>query len=112
MINDFFTGKITNHMGESLSDILYINDSDLENRHDIIQWMFPLHEPSAYSETAPILTQQDCDNITQEAQTTMRNVLQRFRDFLGVHDGFKNIVLILLLICLNVLKEMHLLMKS
>ncbi|KAF6224446.1 hypothetical protein HO133_011023 [Letharia lupina] len=41
--------------GRTVSSILALPDTDLEHRHDYIQLLFPLPEPSPYHPTAPVI---------------------------------------------------------
>lgn len=52
---DFYLGKAPDHLGRRLEDILRWSDDKLEARHDYIQVLFPLLEPSAHIPTAPVL---------------------------------------------------------
>lgn len=52
---DFYLGKAPDHLGRRLEDILRWSDDKLEARHDYIQILFPLVEPSAHIPTAPVL---------------------------------------------------------
>lgn len=47
------------YRGSSVETVWADTDDRLERRHDYIQWLFPLPEPSRFSVTAPILTQAD-----------------------------------------------------
>lgn len=57
-ILDFYEGKKTS-CRHDLSDIWSYSFDRLEGGHDYIQWMFPLNEPSAHNDDAPILTEED-----------------------------------------------------
>ena len=72
-----------------LSDYSAFDDRTMEDRHDFIQWMFPLDSPSAFNPDAPLLTDEDraafhCDKVLQES---MRRSLDRFLAFLGLEIG-------------------------
>lgn len=45
--------------GRSLDDVLAMADTEIEQRHDFIQWLFPLPEPSRAVPGSPVLTQAD-----------------------------------------------------
>lgn len=54
----------------------------------LLQWMFPLHEPSLYSIDAETLTETDIQTLSTspDAQAHMMAASRRFRAFLGVGD--------------------------
>ena len=60
-IRDFYINGAANTCGETLNDIMSFDDETLEARHDYIQWLFPLPEPSAYNKDAPLLQQEDVE---------------------------------------------------
>lgn len=37
------------------SQFMLMNDSELENCHNFIQWIFPLAEPSKFNQYCPII---------------------------------------------------------
>jgi hypothetical protein len=51
----FLTGGL-DIRGRTLQEVLDWNDRELELRHDYIQWLFPLPEPSHAVPASPILT--------------------------------------------------------
>jgi hypothetical protein len=52
---NFFKNKITNENGLKLKDILNYNDKELEDKHNFIQYIFPLKSLSKYNPNAPII---------------------------------------------------------
>lgn len=60
---DFIEGTGVNNHGESLEEIHMLDFKDIERRHDIIQWVFPLNVPSQHLINCPILTEGDINNI-------------------------------------------------
>lgn len=74
-------------LGFTLFDIVHNwTDDDWEQDHDFIQWLFPLKEPSNFSELAPILTDEDIAIF--QADPKLREVVfesyLRFLKFLGM----------------------------
>lgn len=92
-IIDFFNNKVVHPNGYSLSDIIdgYSNDK-LEKSHDIIQWLFPLSEPSHFNPDAPLLTQEDIDYFSSlEARYAAGNyycTIHRMLAFFGLKISF------------------------
>ena len=56
-IVDFLAGRGGDARGRTLDQILTWDDAELERRHDFIQWLFPLTEPSAAVPGSPVLSQ-------------------------------------------------------
>lgn len=52
---EFYAGRGADHAGRTLDTILDLSDSQLENLHDYIQWLFPMAVPSAVNLCAPIV---------------------------------------------------------
>ena len=51
----FYRGEAADYQGRTLHDIWNWNDRRLEDRHDYIQVLFPLPEPSQFNARAPLL---------------------------------------------------------
>lgn len=47
----------------SYRGMLDLSNTNLEHSHDVIQWMFPLPEPSKFNPFAPLLTKEDIIEI-------------------------------------------------
>jgi hypothetical protein len=55
-LTNFFEDRdYVNTAGFSINDYLSWDNPILENKHDYIQWIFPLNEPSVYNPNCPIL---------------------------------------------------------
>ncbi len=54
---EFYRDQRTDHCGRSRVEILKQSYDWLESKHDFIQWIFPLKEPSAANPHAPILSE-------------------------------------------------------
>ncbi|MBD1937096.1 opioid growth factor receptor-related protein [Microcoleus sp. FACHB-68] len=61
----FYLGQQPDSEGRTIQEIWSWNYQKLENKHDYIQWLFPLQERSRYNRKAPILN----DEIIQEFRT-------------------------------------------
>lgn len=52
----FLEGEGPDARGRTIFDALALDDATLERTHDVIQWLFPLTEPSSAAPDAPVLT--------------------------------------------------------
>lgn len=79
----FFTSGARDFRGRSLDDILRYSDSELESHHDYIQVLFPLHEPSAFNDNAPLVTRADAEALQKSpaARASMQRALERMCRF-------------------------------
>ena len=59
----FLEGEGPDARGRTLFEVLAMNDVALEHRHDFIQWLFPLPEPSEVVPDSPVLTPEDVQAI-------------------------------------------------
>jgi hypothetical protein len=85
LIIKFYEKRATDNRGRSLDDMQHYNYKQLENKHDYIQWMFPLSEKSSANPSAPILTLEDTLYI-RKSDVIKQNMLTSVRvmtDFLG-----------------------------
>lgn len=66
-----------------ISDILGLGDSELECRHDYIQWLFPLAEPSRAVPGSPILSGSDIAAIcaSDAARRNLMAASSRMQEF-------------------------------
>ncbi|MFZ2872466.1 opioid growth factor receptor-related protein [Zavarzinia sp.] len=55
-LTSFLAGTAADGAGRLIGDIWAKPDSWLESRHDFIQWLFPLPEPSGANAEAPLLS--------------------------------------------------------
>ena len=71
--------------GRTLEDLIAMRDFEMESCHDHIQWMFPLHEESAYRD-CEVISAQDMSELRASdlAKSNMIRSIGRFRDFLGL----------------------------
>lgn len=93
-IIDFLEGG-RDRLGRSHAAILGWDDAALEARHDYIQWLFPLPEPSLAVPGSPVLTADDVAQLrtSPAAGTRMADAAARIRlfytrtdDWLQPHD--------------------------
>lgn len=59
----FLTGTGTDGAGREVFDVIAFDDPAIEQVHDFIQWLFPLRERSGANPGAPVLTQEDVEEI-------------------------------------------------
>ncbi|HEX8640707.1 MAG TPA: opioid growth factor receptor-related protein [Allosphingosinicella sp.] len=70
----FLEGRGVGSCGETLDEILSLDDQMLEARHNYIQWLFPLDVPSEAVRDAPCLTAQDV-NYVRASSLAHQNVM-------------------------------------
>lgn len=82
----FFRGEGADHLGRTMSDALALNDFWLEHTHDVIQWLFPIPEPSQANAFAPVLTDADRECFRQDSSLRERHreALDRLLAFFGL----------------------------
>jgi len=87
-ITDFFIRDGEDHRSRTLDNILEMSDYQIEASHDSIQWMFPLHERSYHSTTAPVLTAEDIGELqnSYKAKINMGKMFDRICKFLGLGE--------------------------
>ena len=81
----FYAGTAPDAQGRMISDIWAWNDEALEAGHDFVQWLFPLPEPSAFVDDAPLLTQADIGAFaaSKSLRDTLRRSFVRMLEFYG-----------------------------
>lgn len=77
-LTDFLSGEGVDAAGRSHTQVLALDDEALESRHDFIQWLFPLPEPSSAVPGSPVLTPADTADLQADAKAQER--LQRASD--------------------------------
>ena len=83
---EFYRGAANDSEGRSLADFWAFTDGQMESRHDFIQWMFPLEEPSQFNPDAPILTPADREAFQGDPalRDNLLKSFDRFLSFLGL----------------------------
>jgi len=81
----FYAGAAPDAHGRMITDIWAWSDEALEEGHDFVQWLFPLPEPSAFVDDAPLLTPADIAAFAADAslRETLRRSFRRMLDFYG-----------------------------
>ena len=85
-ILEFFRLKKPDSEGRMLEEYWEWENDILEHRHDFVQWMLPLDEPSAVNPDAPLVTEEDRAAFQAEPllRSSMRRSLEGFLGFLGL----------------------------
>lgn len=90
----FYGGTHPDHRGRMLAEILRQDDDWLEATHDVIQWLFPLAEPSRASRHAPLLDAAAVHAFRHDEvlRQHMRAAFVRVLAFFGLAIGRNGIV--------------------
>jgi len=67
-ISGFLSNQDRNASGWLLTDIWKFNDTQIENTHTFIQWVFPTDEPSRATPGSPVLTEEQVTEIRNSEQ--------------------------------------------
>jgi hypothetical protein len=62
----FLNGSGPDNSGRYIDQVIEMEDVELEDIHDYIQWLFPLTEPSNAVPNSPILTQEEISLIKED----------------------------------------------
>lgn len=93
-LTSFLAGERPDSAGRMIGDIWSKPETWLESRHDFIQWLFPLPEPSGANADAPLLTPADALRIgtspdLRRALLTSVDTMMRLYGIGRVGDIFK-----------------------
>ena len=80
----FLTGHETNSSGWLLSHVWKFNDTQIENTHTFIQWVFPTDEPSRATPGSPVLDEEQISEIqnSETAKTNLKKSAEWYFNFL------------------------------
>ncbi|WP_133251553.1 opioid growth factor receptor-related protein [Zavarzinia aquatilis] len=92
-LTSFLAGEEPDTAGRMIGDIWRKPETWLESRHDFIQWLFPLPEPSGANLDAPLLTPDDAARIAasvalRQALLTSTDTMMRLYGIRRVGDMF------------------------
>ncbi len=84
----FLSGQGRDAAGRTLDEILALPDGELESRHDYIQWLFPLMEPSRAVPGSPVLTAEERNLISTDSSigTNLLRSAARMERFYEAND--------------------------
>jgi len=91
-IVEFLVGEGEDYKGRTFASMLNWSDEQLEQCHDQVQWMFPLHEESKHASTYPVVDKALIDKIKSNRTIHIdiaHNLLKakdRFESFYGIGD--------------------------
>ena len=80
----FLTGHETNSSGWLLSHVWKFNDTQIENTHTFIQWVFPTNEASRATPESPVLDEEQILEIqnSDQAKQNLSKSADWYFDFL------------------------------
>ena len=83
VIQEFLRGEEPDGAGRFFDDVLAFEDATLERRHDFIQWLFPLREPSAAVSRSPVLSASDVQTLREDSLvvSNLRRAAARMAEF-------------------------------
>lgn len=87
---DFYCSNGKNVDNLSFYDILGFSNSEMESRHNWVQWAFPTLTISAYNKNVPFLSKRNWQILRKnfEAKTRFYSVLNKTLKFLGITTGY------------------------
>ncbi|EQC45404.1 opioid growth factor receptor-related protein [Bacteriovorax sp. Seq25_V] len=82
---EFYTNRKSNPDGLFLKDIWNFSDWELENRHQYIQWLFPLEMKSNHNDTSLVVSADEVREAlsSRDFQENLFHSLQLMEDFWG-----------------------------
>lgn len=85
IVYQFFLGLSPDSRGRLIGDILEFDESEIENNHDFIQWIFPTKEASQYNYSAPQISEMFKDLFLNNeiAQENFCESCRMFLNFIG-----------------------------
>jgi len=85
MIEDFLKGNQPDAYKRYLKDIWMMSDDQIENKHNFIQWIFPLNVESNAVPSSPMLTKKEIISIknSEIAQKNIKKSAEWFLEFLS-----------------------------
>ena len=73
MIDDFLKGNQPDAYKRYLKDIWMMSDDQIENKHNFIQWIFPLNVKSSAVPSSPMLTKKEIISI-KNSEIAQKNI--------------------------------------
>jgi hypothetical protein len=86
----FYRGEVVHPDGYTLDEILAMDDYWLEVKHNYIQWLFPLKQPSGAVPGSPIISGQEIELFRASAEIKIKLILsfERMLRFYGFRLSF------------------------
>jgi hypothetical protein len=90
-ILDFYRGLPVHPTGFTFDEALRLPNVYWEKCHELVQWFFPLPEPSKMHPTAPIATEKDFEafKTNQELGDRLTRAVNRYVLFLKGYSGWR-----------------------
>lgn len=87
-LGEFLRGEGDDARGRRHADLLAMDDAALEARHDYVQWLFPLPEPSAAVPGSPVLAAGEAAALAADPAVRERlaAAAARMRRFYAAND--------------------------
>lgn len=79
----FYLNEGSDSEGRTLAEIWAMSDDELMHAHDVVQWLFPLTEPSKFYPSAPVLSEKQIAAFHADARLR-NNLLKSFCRFMRV----------------------------
>ena len=82
----FLEGKSKDYKDRTFSDIVGCSDETMEQCHDQVQWMFPLHEESKFAQIYPVVTGEMLKKAkkSKKIKPNLRKAKVRMEKFLAI----------------------------
>ena len=86
MLIPFYLNATKNNNGLGLEEIWMMTDEELENDHEIVQWVFPTIEESNFNPEAPLLKNVDIQlwNANPQLIDNLRTSFNRYLKLFGL----------------------------
>jgi hypothetical protein len=79
----FYLNEGPDSEGRTLAEIWAMSDDELMHTHDVVQWLFPLTEPSKFNPSAPVLSENQIAAFNSDPRLR-DNLLKSFCRFMRV----------------------------
>ncbi len=84
MITEFYLANGKDPLGRTFQDMLDMTNEQLEESHDVVQYLFPLNEKSNHLANAPVITPDDLLQLRAKGAQGFQQALLRFMAFYGM----------------------------
>ena len=91
---EFLSGEGDDPNGRHITNFVAATDDELENTHDLFQWVFPLQEPSKATPRSPILSKEDLEiirgnrEVNREVTISLNHACNRYLRFLDTRRSW------------------------